>query len=790
MNKKLAPELRARLRSAGDDRSLVPPFEAKAKSERARVGIIVEFNGNMEDLTAVEFEQHTLVQHPTKGYKVATGIISLDRLEDLAAIDHVIEIEGPRRMFPELDYSLSEIRATYVHEDTPSRKGDGIVIGVIDSGIEWKHGSFIKDDGTSRILAIWDQTLDIREVQLGDTVGPNGEGIVFHREEISKALQGKRSILTKDYSAISHGTHVAGIAAGNGRPASCCHGSGTYIGVAPNADLIAVHLKGSSEIGENTRLVDAMSFIQTRASSERRSTVINISQGDNLGPHDGTSLVERTIDALVAYGDLVGPRLIIVKSAGNEGDEEHHAEGSVVMNTTFEVEFLVEEGEKEVVMDLWYDRAGTLNLIVIDPTGRSIGPINHGSDFPKKDIGGGSFVDVDATINGKYDRNNNFRITINPSKGSALASHPWKLNLKNPNLTPVYFHCWIQRDTGARFPIATPASTITTPGTAGQVITVANHESRTDWCDCWPSTRIVASSSRGPLVRGPATNQKPEIAAPGLSITAPKADALNLSGNYCSCCPDACCCLYRDLTGTSMAAPHVAGAIALLLEENSQLTRAEIVGHLQATARDKPALGWDPTWGAGKLDVEAAIKAVRGGARGGGSPLLHPQIISDPSLNNRSCDPRQLHFTPGTELTRGRVKDSDYLPQAFPSWFQIVREKLKALPEGEHIAATLSRHFSEVRRLINTNRRVATMWHRAEGPRLLRRLLHGSLDANALASNKRDTATRYLGRCFDLLAHHGSPRLRESMERYRSLFIALLAIPNCIPTNSTTSEGA
>lgn len=800
MNKKLAPELRARLRSAGDDRSMVPPFERKAKSDSARVGIIVEFNGNIEDLTAIGFEKHTLVQHPTKGYKIATGLISVDRIEDLAAIEHVVEVEGPRRMHPELNYSLPEIHAPAVHLGTPPRKGDGIVIGVIDDGFDWRHGTFIKkEDGTSRVLALWDQ---IGKAKPGETPGPGQKGVIYTRDQINLALQGKTTVDT-DQKASAHGTHVAGIAAGNGEPATCCHGRRTYIGVAPKADLIVVcigeYIEG--DIGKNQLLVDALSYISTGSQPLNNAPkVVNISLGDNFGPHDGTTLLERSIDALVETGEILGIPFIVVKSAGNEGNALHHVTEDVPATDNLNIEFIIGEKETSIDLDLWYDRASILHLTVTDPSGISH-IIHHGINLPPSKIGSTSTLTVDTTINGAFDRDNNFRIQLHDPQGLARPK-PWTLNLANPNAGLALFHCWIEHGTKCWFlPPVNPSddkirassdTTLTIPGTSSQVIAVANYKSRRnccDCCDCWRPAGIHPSSSRGPVAKETIPNQKPEIAAPGYLITSAKADAVN-------CCHDLCCTLYtntnpkgEEFTGTSMAAPHVTGAIALLLEENPRLTRADIVRHLQAAARDRPASGWDPNWGGGKLDVEAAIKAVRSGARGGGNPLLHPQIISDPSLNNRTYDPRQLHFTPGTELTRGSVKDSDHLPQAFPSWFQVVREKLKALPEGEHIAAALSRHFSEVRRLINTNRRVATMWHRAHGPCLLRRFLDGSLDANALAPSDSNTAAQYLNRCFDLLTRYGSPLLRDSMEKYRSLLIALLAIPICTPSNSTMSEG-
>ncbi len=821
MNKKLDPGLRSKLRAATQvsTRAAPQPAEGKETARTVQIGVIVEFTGNIDDLTAVGFVRHSLVRHPSKGYTIATGLIAPERLGDLAAIPHVVNVEGPRHMHPELNFSLPEIRATAVHTGPHSRKGDGVVIGIIDSGIDWRHGSFINDDGTSRILAIWDQMLPFRA---GDTRGPNGIGVVYTETQLSQALKGKATVRTKDVDARNnregHGTHVAGIAAGNGRPATCCHVGQTYVGVAPRADLIVVRYDytNADEIGENQRLIDAMDFIFTFLSRIDRPKVINISQGDNLGPHDGTSAVERAIDAYVETGDFLHLPHIVVKSAGNEGGMLRHVQGRVPGNGNLDVEFEVPKGRRsEAMLDLWYDRAGTLNLTVTAPGGATSGVVNHGTDIPVTAAAAPfvanptatanrrSRVTIDGTINGQHDRNNNFRITIGSPRRGSLPDGSWKLTLANPNAVAVDFHCWIERGTNTPWflPPKSPDdgkvrasldATLSIPGTAAQVIAVANHQSRTSRCDCWPSTGIESSSSRGPVARGAATNRKPDIAAPGLEITSAKADAANLRGRCCDCCPDACCCLYEDLTGTSMAAPHVAGAIALLLEENPRLTRADIVRHLQASARDRPAGGWDTTWGGGKLNIQAAIDAVRaeaaaGGGAGGGGPHMHPPVVFDEHFSNRrrASDFNPLHDEMRPHFMRDHRSEADSASSPFTSWLQILKDRLKNFPEGDHVAAAISRHFSEARRLINSNRRIATMWHRAAGPRLLRRLLHG--DDSPLPIDK-ESAYRYLNRCLDLLAQCGSPKLRGSLERYRSFVAMLLTNTFTVPIKPRTMD--
>lgn len=789
MINKLDPGLRRRVQALQTQKAATLA-KALLREETERVELLVEFTGDLSDLVAIGFESFGLLQHPRAGYQIAAGSIPVDRLEDLAAIPHVVATEGPQQYHPLLDYSLPEIRATAVHGGSPSRKGAGVVIGVIDSGIDWRHGVFVDwDDRTSRILGIWDQMLT---AQTGETAGPGGIGVVYTQAQLSRGVQGTETIRTRDQNArgetSGHGTHVAGIAAGNGAPATCCHGVNTYVGVAPLAELIVARYDYThATLGANVRLVAALDFIFNHPDAAGKSVVVNISLGVNRGPHDGTTPVERAIDAAVA----AGPGRAVVVAAGNFADTRCHVKATVPGNATREVEFEVREGhESDAYLDLWYDRAGTLNLEVIAHGGTSSGVVNHGTDSsfianPTASNNRRVTVNIDATINGPHGRDNNFRIEIDKPTSGNLPAGNWKLKLTNPNAAPVNFHCWIER--GDNAPVFLPEvnppdgkirsssdSTISTPATAREAISVANHESRTGCCDCWPSTGIVASSSRGPVARDAAANPKPDIAAPGLLIASAKADAANLPGNCCSCCPDACCCLYDDKTGTSMAAPHVAGAVALLLEEDPTLTKAQILHHLQTTARDRPAGGRDDTWGAGKLDVQAAINSVRsaggggGGGGGGASPLLH-------GGSNGSSGLRHAH-APFNGASAGSDLGAWGSPQ-FLATLRILRARLRVCPQGQEVAAAVSRHFSEVRRLINTNRRVATMWHRSEGPRMLWRLMQGALDAEApaalLSRPQRDCFQRWC----DLLLRYGSRRLQETLQRQRAALILLLSAP-------------
>jgi subtilisin family serine protease len=776
---KLSPELRVHLR-APKARKVSPTPAGAPEPKVERIELLLEFNGDIADLIAVGFRPRSVLKHPEEGYTIATGILPVDRLADLAAIDHVVEIEGRQKYGRDLNYSLPTIHADAIQNGTPARTGQGIVVGIIDSGFDWRHGAFVDPHtGESRILEIWDQ---FRDAEVGETVGPTVEGdalgVLYSQDEISRGLKGQFKVrATRD----AHGTHVAGIAAGNGRPASCCRRPEVYVGVAPEAALILVRLWNEDrEMGENIRVVDAITYIfqhpqvvGTPPAVPARPAVVNISLGQNRGAHDGTALVERAINAAVATRGRA-----VVVSAGNHADEHCHVTASVPKRTAagpgeLEFEFTVPEGrDEEAWLDLWYQRTGRLHIEVVAPSGATSTTILHGNNRPPfianplADPSQQSSVRIVARINNPHSRDNNWRINIDTPDSGNLPHGTWKIKLTNPGAADVRFHCWIERgeprpeflhpvtppDAKLR---SSPDSTLSIPGTATGAITVANHSNKTDCCDCHPLGGLRASSGQGPVARGAAANKKPDLAAPGLRITSAKANPRNAPDRCCSCCPDACCLLYEDKSGTSMAAPHVTGTIALMLEENPRLTKAEILEHLQKSATPPPAGQSADWWGAGKLNAEKAVVRVRaagGGGGGGGGGGPHPRAPLDPA---------------DVAWSRARVHPA----------FQVLRARLLALPEGVELVAAVSRHFSEVRRLINTNRRVATMWHRAAGPCMLRRLFQGSIDPDAPAAISGEPDEGYLDRWCELLARYGSPRLRAGLERYRSVVIDLLRTP-------------
>jgi subtilisin family serine protease len=548
--------------------------------------VLVQFTGDPEALQKAGLKIRSI------NGDVVSGVIAADKIAAISAIAEVERMEAARIMQSELDLSLVECRANLVHTGPPGRRGAGVIVGIVDSGIDFTHHSFRRPDGSSRILSIWVQGL---APQAGDTSpAPFGYGVEYSQAQINAALGGANPFsIVRHQDFGQHGTHVAGIAAGDGSAAGPGQTPFTFVGVAPEADIIVVATanNGTEGLGTSSNALDAVNYVFTRAGTLNRPAVVNMSLGDNLGPHDGTSLLERGLDNLLGAQGRA-----FVKSAGNAGADDIHARGTVATGATVDVTFNQPAGNNTLdQMDLWYRGTDTFRVSVVDPAGNVRGPVNVGAattlNFP-----GGNTVRVDHRNNDPFNGDKRAFITISPAGAGNIVAGNWRLRLTSVTSPGGgAFDVWIQRGPPIpRFlaPHVDSSRTISTPGTAREVITAANYITRGAGVGSLAST-----SSRGPTRDG---RLAPTLAAPGSSIISARAH-FPANGDP-----------YMGMGGTSMAAPHVTGTIALMFQKNRNRTQEQIRQCLESTARSDAQTGPVPNtaWGAGKMDSNAAVNCV------------------------------------------------------------------------------------------------------------------------------------------------------------------------------------
>lgn len=758
----------------------------------AQLEVMVWFTGDADDLVAAGLKLEWRDRND-RGFWYATGQIAPSRLAELVAIEHVVSIEPTNKMTPELSDSVPAIGVRALRLANADATGAGVVVAIIDSGFDWTHGSFRDATGRTRLLAIWDFHLPGNSPVAGeigfqarDPADPtrrlDASGVYYDRDDINFSLGYEVTkaspvrVRTRDPERPfdpkqpdlrhGHGTHVGGIAAGDGSPVPCCRpwGAGRYEGVAPGAEIIAI--RGDST---DAQLPRSLSFIDEIAGD--KPVVVNVSAGINSGPHDGTTPAEKAIDWFVS---LPNGR-VFVKSAGNEGNTGKHgrltvppqAAGPPPVPGIAELDVIVPAGMNESdTMELWYSQQGSLEL-QITPHGAAPGPSWLGQEGNRQFA-----IDPDdpqmrviAAATAQRPENGDRRILLLAPKHPGQSELTFTMRFRNAGAGPVVVDGWISKGAkGLTFASPTVEGTLTTPGTALHAIAVANH--RLPSSSCGSGGGIHESSSRGPVRVVPADPAqaplyaKPTLAAPGTGITSAKPSA------GCRCCPEWLQDHYQPLSGTSMAAPHVAGVIALMLQKNKTLTSAQIRALLEANTT--PVEGPPNEWGAGKLDAQRAWEAVPAPAPVTPlAPAPTARAAAGAADAHQAAAPRAPTAAPPAPVT----------PSMLHPALQALRELMHRAPEGELCAALVSRHFSEVRRLINNNVKVAAMWHRADGPRMLRRLAVGTVEADAPAPLRDHRDRAYLVRMLEQLHRHGSPLLRASIDRHQALLLRMLEAP-------------
>jgi len=569
--------------------------------------------------------------------RAAGGIASLavpaTALHALAAVPEVrwLKVARSYRLANEISTSDAYTGAR-TERAVFGNSGEGVIVAVIDTGIDWADDDFRRTDGGTRVLGIWDQT-----VTDGAHPPPDGYtfGAFYSQADIDDALTNGTSLGTTD--GHGHGSHVAGTAAGNGRHTGNGVAAGTFAGVAPEADLLVVRVFDSTgTFCDACDLTAASVFIDQFAKAAGKPWVGNMSLGDPVGgAHDGTSPDELAIDALVGPG-RTGAQMAI--AAGNEGRSSRHShwEGTLATGQTFTNTFLLDASTPTtgsdndfLWLDLWYEGVDDATVEIRTPGNETV-IAALGADSGIVCTSSGA-VQIDAT-NAPDPENGDNEVLVqiwdsaSCSPVSAPASGLWTIRIVTNSVGGAAggtFDLWNSADTpraaGAGdyvdFSTFSPGKMVSVPGTSRNALTAGSIVGKNSWINAaqvlfTASTSatvgsLSAFSSAGPTRDG---RIKPDIAAPGEYVASSRSGSAGYNSQFVE--RDG---VHANKSGTSMATPHVAGSVALLYGIDPALDGAQVKAALQRAARSDLQTGAVPNnrYGAGKLrTLDAAYDAA------------------------------------------------------------------------------------------------------------------------------------------------------------------------------------
>ena len=489
-----------------------------------------------------------------------------------------------------------------------ANQGEGVLIGFIDTGIDYQNPLFRNPDGTTRIAGIWDQTLpeNQEELPLGvqdpsGLLGSISYGTTFRPEQINQALKSEDPLsLVPSQDELGHGTFLAGIAAGGETS------SGDFIGAAPKASIGVVKLKPAKQYLRDFYLIrpDApayqendimmgIKYLQLLSQETSMPLVICISLGTNWGSHQGSSPLSSALETASRYTGTVN-----VIAAGNETGLSHHYSHYLSDRQEWEdVEIRVASGERGFVAELWSDVAELYTIGFISPSGETVSriPLTLGQDSRV------TFLLEKTVITLSY-------LPAESGSGRQLiffrfqdpAPGIWRVRVYNTLYLRGQYHMWLPVQGFASpetiFLKPDPDTTITCPGNTALPITVGAYDHR--------DGSIYPHSSRGFAIDG---QIKPDLAAPGVEVFGPSSQLL----------PDGAPYLTRR-TGTSVAAAHTAGAAASLLSwgivegNDPAMNSASVRGYLVRGADRSPAYTYpNREFGYGTLNLYQSFLQLR-----------------------------------------------------------------------------------------------------------------------------------------------------------------------------------
>ncbi len=626
---KLDPRLRlTRQAGAQDRRALAEALAIYTEGPQPSVDVFVKVaNGTHKaDLE----RSYPGAVFRTEAGGVVTARVPLSLLDGFESDPRILHVQQGRKVHPTMDVVRSNaitsapsyflgVLMNPANQDLDSPgaalDGTGVVVGDVDTGIDWSHGDFANGT-TSRILDIWDQT---------DTVGPHpsfGYGTEWTRSQISSHLQSGTPAI-REQDTDGHGSHVAGIMASNGQGTGNGVAAGTFAGMAKNADIVMVKTDFT-----DTHIIDGVNYIINAAAAAGKRAVINLSLGSQSGPHDGTDGFEAPLGAIAANTP-------VFVAAGNDQAFFPHAHHTGGGSTSFDLD--CSSSTSKLLDGEFWTPSGDGYTVTVTLLGF------NGTPMPGSLSLASGAADVSGTINGISVFMSNATNTGHPNGDKQIF-----VEVNDPSLTVYYVHyAFTQTSSGGTGVIDGYApgggvgigwwtlrsanivswGSVSEPGTAKNVFTVGSYISKNQWTaadgntyqytNVTPLGAISSFSNTGPSRDN---RQEPEVAAPGQGVGSTYSSASSSSTS--TLLPDRHHFIDQ---GTSMATPVAAGwaALALQIHPTYSVSQLRTLLDQSSTRTDGQvtAAGSVPngTWGYGKLKVNLKLTTTVSGIAGAGT---------------------------------------------------------------------------------------------------------------------------------------------------------------------------
>lgn len=555
----------------------------RMRSENLNVGydmesntweVIIKYTEDLENVRRIAEEVTELFG----GFAIVR--IQEEALGLLTDIPQVTYVEKPKALYFALQSARSASCLTGVQRGADGLTGRGIIFACVDSGVSITHPDFQNEDGTTRILYLWDQTIQ------GNPPRGYNRGTEYTAEQINAALQvqtpEERRSLVPSEDISGHGTSVLGIGAGNGRGSG-----GRFRGVAYEADIIVVKLgtPGTSGFPRTTELMEGVDYCIRKAVELQMPVAVNLSFGNNYGAHNGNSLLELYLDSVAGVG-----KNVLCVGMGNEGTAGVHRAVTLTETEPVTVEFSIGEYQRSTNLQFWKSYEDQARIFLENPAGVVVGPIEELLGTQRFRL-----QDTDILIYygepTPYSVPQEIYIDFLP-KDQYLQSGIWKIRIEPVRIVSNLADLWLPVSETAssrtRFLIPSVSGSFTVPAAAQNVISVAAYDSLSESYADFSGRAFNVLPWEG----------KPDLAAPGVDIQAPA-----VGGGY------------RSVTGTSFATPFVTGSAALLMEwgiirgNDPYLFGNKVKAYLRRGARELPGFSEIPNnrVGYGALCVEDSL---------------------------------------------------------------------------------------------------------------------------------------------------------------------------------------